>query len=69
MEGQRHEPDCDITRMPPPVKPSEAELAAMRANAARQQRVPAASEWQTEKLGTQNFQGVSAELVTPTLDH
>ena len=49
-----------ITHFPAPVKPSEAELAAMRANAALRQRIPA-SEWQTEKLGTQNFQGVSAE--------
>jgi hypothetical protein len=50
-----------ITHMPPLVKPSEAELAAMRANAARQRQAPTAPQWQTEKLGTQSFQGVLAE--------
>jgi len=48
----------------PPEKPSEAELAAMRANPARRRQVT--SELQLEKLGTQNFQGVLAEGIRNT---
>ena len=41
-----------------PVKPSEAELAAMRARA--RTHPSQTSEWQTEKLGTREFQGITA---------
>jgi hypothetical protein len=47
-----------IYHMPAPQPPSQAELAAMTANAhARQTTMP---QWQTEKLGTREFQGLSA---------
>ena len=41
-----------------PVKPSEAELAAIRARAGS--RPPQTNQWQTESLGTREFQGISA---------
>jgi len=50
-----------ISHMPPPVQPSEAELATMRANAARWRQAPTIPKWQTENLGTQPFQGVLAQ--------
>jgi hypothetical protein len=50
-----------IIHMPAPVKPSEAESATMRADAAQQRLVLPFPEWQAEKLGTRSFMGVSAE--------
>lgn len=47
-----------ITKITPP---SQAELAAVRANAARPRQSPTASKLQTENLGTESFQGVLAE--------
>jgi hypothetical protein len=47
-----------IAHTPTPQPPSPAELAAMKANAqARQAAIP---QWQTEKLGTREFQGLAA---------
>jgi hypothetical protein len=47
-----------IYHMPTQQPPSPAEIAAMKANAHAQQA--AMSEWQTEKLGIREFQGISA---------
>ena len=47
-----------IFHMPTPQRPSQAEIAAMTPNA--HVRQAAMSEWQTEKLGTREFQGLSA---------
>lgn len=47
-----------IFHIPTPQLPSQAELAAMKANAhVRQATMP---QWQTERLGTREFQGLSA---------
>ena len=47
-----------ISHMPTPQLPSPSEIAAMKANAHVQQA--AMSQWQTEQLGTREFQGLSA---------
>jgi hypothetical protein len=47
-----------ISHMPTPQPPSPAEIAAMKATVHVQQA--AMSEWQTEKLGIREFQGLSA---------
>src|SRR5205823_9748432 len=49
-----------IFHMPTPHFPTEAEIAAMKANANTHARQTATPEWQTEKLGTRELQGMSA---------
>jgi hypothetical protein len=48
-----------IIHLPDPVKPSEAELAAMRARAGSRPP-PQTNQWQTESLGTREFQDIPA---------
>ena len=49
---------ANIVHFPEPVKPSEAEIEAMRANARTH---PArTNEWQTERLGTREIAGIIA---------
>jgi hypothetical protein len=47
-----------IFHMPTPQRPSQAEIAAMTASG--HVRQPTMPQWQTEQLGTREFQGVSA---------
>jgi hypothetical protein len=47
-----------IFHMPTPQRPSQAEIAAMTASG--HVRQAAMSQWQTEQLGTREFQGLSA---------
>jgi hypothetical protein len=54
----RMQKTANIVHFPDPVRPSEAELAAMRANA--QSHPARTNEWQTEKLGTREFAGILA---------
>lgn len=49
---------ANIVHFPEPVKPSEAEIEAMRANA--RSHPARTNEWQTEKLGTREFAGIIA---------
>ena len=49
---------ANIVHFPEPVKPSEAEIEAMRANA--RSHPARTNEWQTEKLGTREFVGIIA---------
>jgi hypothetical protein len=49
---------ANIVHFPEPVKPSAAEIEAMRANA--RSHPARANEWQTEKLGTRELAGIIA---------
>jgi hypothetical protein len=49
---------ANIIHFPEPVKPSEAEIEAMRASA--RSRPARTNEWQTERLGTREFVGITA---------
>jgi hypothetical protein len=55
-----------IFHMPTPQRPSQAEIAAMTAEAHVRQATAAMSQWQTEQLGTREFQGISATGVRQT---
>lgn len=56
---------ANIIHFPEPVRPSEAELAAMRANA--HSHPARTNEWQTENLGSREFAGIVANGTRRTL--
>lgn len=49
-----------IFHMPPPQPPSPAEIAAMKASAQAHAQQTTTTPWQTERLGTREFQGHAA---------
>jgi hypothetical protein len=58
---------ANIMHPPQAVRPSEAELAAMRANAKSRPRPAQANPWQIESLGIREFHGVAANGTRRTL--
>lgn len=62
MAGDESPNIATIFHIPTPQPPSPAELAAMhaRAQTRRPTTTPTTPQWQIEKLGTREFQGISA---------
>jgi hypothetical protein len=58
LGDDRMQKTANIVHFPDPGRPSEAEVAAMRASA--RSHPARTSDWQTEKLGTREFAGITA---------
>ena len=55
-----------IFHMPTPQRPSQAEITTLTAEVRVRQGAAPVSQWQTEELGTREFQGISATGVRRT---